>query len=256
MSKMNVKRMHALVDELAATGDEETMTALGTIMMALAQSSAEDGDLELDDGDGKEKTSSRRAKRGKTGRRSKASDDEGDDEGEDADDTDLDGLDGLDVDDEDDEPKRDRRGKAKAEAEDEAEEVELPELGSVKNFDKFLDAVDELDGDAIEIEEGGMRELAAELAEVYDVDVNFTDVGVDDDLVGKELRDNKKQAYGLFLAKMNYIRDQLVELGEDGMAKIAKVKDVDLDEVKGRGKALLKNQAQAIVASLYGGEDE
>lgn len=268
MSKFNAKQMHALIDELFDAGQVETLTALSTIMLALARNDAEDSNLDLEDD---EKPSSKRkaaAKKVRGGNRRKAAAEADDDDdaeaGEDDDDADddaddLSGLDGLDVDDDDDKPAKKKRGRKAAaeEDDDDAEDADadLPVLESAKKFEAFLDEVDQLE-DGLELPEGGMRDHITMLASTFNIVAADIDLGDAKELEGRELRQAKTAIYGLYLAKMQYIVDQLIEGGEKVIAAVAKAQDVDLDGIKGRGKTLLKKQAEAIVEAMYGEDEE
>lgn len=269
MSKFNAKQMHALIDELFDAGQVETLTALSTIMLALARNDAEDSNLDLEDDEkpsSKRKTSAKKV-RGGNRRKAAAEADDGDDDAEDGEDgdedaddaDDLSGLDGLDVDDEDDKPAKKKRGRKAAVEEDDDDgdgaDADLPVLESAKKFEAFLDEVDQLE-DGLELPEGGMRDHVTELASTFNIVAADIDLGDQADLEGRELRQAKTAIYGLYLAKMQYIVDQLVEAGDKVIAAVAKAQDVDLDGIKGRGKGLLKKQAEAIVEAMYGEEEE
>jgi hypothetical protein len=284
MSKVNVKQIHALVDELADAGQGEMLTALHLIMMQVARASADDSDLDLDDDEKPAKTRGSKSKkvRGKVrGKKAVAEDDEEDeddaddaDDGEDdGDEDDLDGLDGLDsldVDGDDDKKSRKSskkvRGKKAAADEDDDDDAddadddgddeagEAPEWTPgkkvVATFEKFLDEVDNFE---FEANSSGVRELNAAI-QSYGINPNDMDFDLGN-LEGRELRKAKQEAFGTFLTQLEHVEEALVEAGEDALEKLADHYEVDTDEIKGRGKAKLQKIAAAIVGAVYAPEE-
>lgn len=273
--KTSVKQLHALIDELNDAGQAEMLTALQLIMTKVARDSADDGDLNLEDDD----KPARKAK-GKKGK-AKATDDDddlgdlddsdpdADEGGEDDAEGDLGDLDDLDVDDEDAKPaKKSKRGAKEAptkaskrrrgKAVEEPEEEEAEGLASIElgdDFDDFLDAVDEVED--IEVEGGaGVRELSKTLQDEFGLNPNELELDLDKKLKGRDLRVAKTQALGEWVARMEHIRDQLVEAGEERIEEIAEERELDLDGIKGRGKAKLAAMACAIIEDVYGPDED
>lgn len=273
--KTSVKQLHALIDELNDAGQAEMLTALQLIMTKVARDSADDGDLNLDEDD----KPARKAKAKKGKGAGKVDEDDDDDLGglddtdpdaeDDADDAegDLGDLDDLDVDDEDDKPaKKSKRGAKEAPAKsskrrrgkavEEPEEEEAEGLAGIElgdDFDDFLDEVDEVED--IEVEGGaGVRELSKTLQDEFGLNPNELELDLDKKLKGRDLRVAKTQALGEWVARMEHIRDQLVEAGEERIEEIAEEREVDLSDIKGRGKAKLAAMACAIIEDVYGPE--
>lgn len=279
MSKVNVKQIHALIDELADAGQSEMLTALHVIMMNAAKSAADDSDLDLEDDEKPAKKSGKTVKKsGRKVRRAAAEDDSDDgeddadgeddsDDGDDADDLEgLDGLDDLDVDGEDEKPARGKKPKktskkaaAEEDDEDDADDSDdeagdapewTPGKKPAATFEKFLDEVDAFE---FEANSGGVRELNAAI-QAYGINPNEMDFELDD-LEGRELRKAKQEAFGVFLTRLEHIEEALIEAGEDVIEKIADHYEVETDAIKGRGKAKMQKIAAAIIGAIYADED-
>lgn len=264
MTKSPVKALHALIDELNDAGKSELLTAMHTILMNQASAADADGDLELDnldDDDDKPSKASKSKRRG-----GKAKDD--DDDAGDDDEGDLD-LGSLEVeDDDDDKPSKSKRRGGKAAADDDEDDDDagdddgddagdLPELKSAKGFNDFLDECDAFEFSPVD---AGIRELTKRLQDEYGMNPDNIELPVTPaklkKMSTKEIRELKSEVYGTTLAKFEHITEQLVELGEKGIAAVAKAESVDLDEVPGKGSRLVRNQALAIVGTLYAGDED
>lgn len=267
---MKTTEIRAILDSIIADADKQTLSALGTILTTIHAGVS--GAADLDDVEPAVESKPSRSRRNRKAdaeekparaRRNRRAKDEDEDEGDD--DSDLSDLDDLDDVDEDEKPAKPRsrrnrkddadekpaRTSRRKEPEPEADEVELPviEEASADAVFDFIEALEEVELSLDDIPTG-VRELNAMLSG-YNIDPKTA--------LPEELEDASRKdratALAMVVAMAKATEDALAEFEEADIEAIAEELEIDVESIKGRGKARTRNLTMAIIGYVMSPEE-